>query len=89
MPTASLPINTSLFQVILIELDCHMRLRDLYWIADGEKLLLPTESSYVFNDSQKVLLPCRPTHPDVFVSLQKPALTGRGMENIVRIFIYM
>lgn len=44
---------------------------------------MPISPDYVFKKSERVIIPCRPTHQEVVVSLMKTAQTGRGLENIV------
>lgn len=60
----------------------HLVASQYIFVSDGDHLFLPTERSYVFNDTQNAVLPCRPTHPDVVVSLQIEGKTSRGIENI-------
>ena len=64
----------------------NLNLTDL--ISGNEKLLLPTEEYYVLNHNEAGLIPCRPSHPDVEVSLYRDGRSNRGRENIVTIFIY-
>lgn len=53
--------------------------------SDSKQLLLPTEDYYVLNNNEPGLIPCRPSHPDVEVSLYRDGRSNRGRENIVNI----
>jgi len=57
-------------------------------LSDNEKLLLPTEEYYVLNHNEAGLIPCRPSHPDVEVSLYRDGRSNRGRENIVKIRLH-
>lgn len=57
--------------------------------SDNEKLLLPTEEYYVLNHNEPGLIPCRPSHPDVEVSLYRDGRSNRGRENIVNLYFHI
>ena len=52
-------------------------------------MLLPMNTQYAFNHSEIAILPCKPTHPDVKVSLYREGLAGRGWENVVSIYSFL